>query len=88
MKILTNRTAYFFKTEHDLDFFIRMCGHMIDNNGMIREIYMRNNGGSAIAFNFSNRNDGLLAWKWSRVRWYKETSYKVITFKRQRSELL
>lgn len=86
MKILTNKTVYFFPTEHDLDFFIRMCGHMIDGSGMIREIYMRHRGGSAIAFNFSNGNGGRLAWCWSRVAWYKETSYKVITFKRQRSE--
>lgn len=85
MKILTNKTAYFFQTEHDLDFFIRMCGHMIIDSGMMREIYMRHKVGSAIAFNFSN-NDGRLVWSWSRVAWYKETSYNVITFKRQRSE--
>lgn len=81
MKILMNKTVYFFPTEHDLDFFIRMYGCMIIDSGM-----MRHKVGSTIAFNFSNRNDGLLAWKWSRVRWYKEISYKVITFKRQRSE--
>ena len=86
MKILTNKTVYFFKTEHDLDFFIRMCGHMIDDSGMMREIYMRHKVGSAIAFNFSNGNGGRLAWCWSRVAWYKETNYKVITFKRQRTE--
>ena len=86
MKILTNKTAYFFPTEHDLNFFIRMCGHMIDNNDMIREIYMRHRVGSAIAFNFYNGNDGRLSWRWSRIAWYKETSHKVVTFKRQRSE--
>lgn len=85
MKILTNRTVYFFPTEHDLDFFIRMCGHMIAESGMMREIYNRNKR-SAIAFNFSNGSDGRIAWCWSRVAWYKETNYKVITFKRQRSE--
>lgn len=87
MKILTNRTAYFFPTEHDLDFFIRMCGRMIVDNDMIREIYIIRRGeGSAIAFNFYNKNDGRLAWKWSRVAWYKDVSYNVIIFKRQRSE--
>ena len=86
MKILTNRTAYFFPTEHDLDFFIRMCGSMIVETGMRREIYMRYKRGNSIAFNFPNRNDGLLAWKWSRVAWYKEVYYNVIIFKRQRSE--
>lgn len=86
MKILTNKTAYFFPTEHDLNFFIRMCGHMIDDSSMMREIYMRHRVGSAIAFNFYNRNDGRLSWHWSRIAWYKETSYKVVTFKRQRSE--
>lgn len=81
MKILTNRTAYFFPTEHDLDFFIRMYGCMIIDSGM-----MRHRVGSAIAFNFYNGNDGRLSWRWSRIAWYKETSHKVITFKRQRSE--
>ena len=86
MKILTNRTVYFFPTEHDLDFFIRMCGCMIAESGIMREIYMRHRVGSAIAFNFYNGNDGRLAWHWSRIAWYKETNYNVITFKRQRSE--
>lgn len=82
MKILTNKTAYFFPTEHDLDFFIGMCGHMIDNKGMMREIYMRHKRGSAIAFNFFSGNGGRLTWRWSRVAWYKGPSYNVITFKR------
>lgn len=86
MKILTNKTAYFFPTEHDLDFFIRMFGCMIAETGMMRGIYMRQRVGSTIAFNFYNGKDGRLTWHWSRVAWYKETSYKVITFKRQRSE--
>lgn len=86
MKILTNRTVYFFPTEHDLDFFIRMCGCMIVDSVIMRGVYMRHKVGSAIAFNFSNRNDGRLEWHWSRIAWYKESSYNVITFKRQRSE--
>lgn len=85
MKILTNKTVYFFQTERDLDFFVRMYGRIIVGSGMMREIYNRNKG-SVIAFNFSNGSDGRIAWCWSRVAWYKENFYNVITFKRQRSE--
>lgn len=51
----------------------------------MREIYNRNRR-SLIAFNFSNGSDGRLDWCWSRVAWYRESSYNVITFSKQRSE--
>ena len=85
MKILTNKTVYFFPTEHDLDFFINACGDVIVGSEVMREIYNRNRR-SLIAFNFSNGSDGRIDWCWSRVAWYRESFYNVITFSKQRFE--
>lgn len=85
MEILTNKTVYYFPTETSLDDFLRLNGHMILTGVMMREIYRRNR--NQIAYNFYRNSDGFITWQWSRVAWYRENWYKVITYTgKQRSE--
>lgn len=85
MEILTDKTVYYFPTESSLDYFLRLNGHMILDAGMMREIYRRNR--NQIAYSFYRNADGVITWGWSRVAWYRENLYKVITYTgKQRSE--